>query len=79
MHEIHGGSDFRLHDDYGKTLSSVGQRLMLSLAGPTVTQLGFFLSMTASEIEPFSLFPDIMFIFDCLSVVIHWISKKAFT
>ena len=44
MHEIHGGSDLRFHDDYGKTLSSVGQRLMLSLAGPTVAQLGFFFS-----------------------------------
>ena len=28
MHGIHGGSGFRLHDDYGITLSLVGQRLL---------------------------------------------------
>ena len=43
MHEIHDGSDFRLHDDYGIALSSVGQGLMFVLAGPTVYQLSFFL------------------------------------
>ena len=32
MHEIHGASDFRLHDDYGITLSSVGQRLMFAFS-----------------------------------------------
>ena len=31
MHKIHRGSDFRLHDDYGISLPSVGQRLMFSL------------------------------------------------
>ena len=36
MHEILDGSDFRLHDDRGMSLQSVGQHLMLSLAGPIV-------------------------------------------
>ena len=31
MHGIHDGSDFRLHDDYGISLPSVGQRLMFSV------------------------------------------------
>ena len=32
MHEIHGGSDFRFHDNYGITLSSVGRRLMFAFS-----------------------------------------------
>ena len=28
MHAIHDGTDFRLHDDHGISLSSVGQRLV---------------------------------------------------
>ena len=33
MHEIHGWSDIRLgHDDYGITLSSVGQSLMFAFS-----------------------------------------------
>ena len=44
MHEIHDWSDIRLDDDYGISLPSIGQRLMFSLAGPTVGQLGFFIS-----------------------------------
>ena len=39
--EIHGGSDFRLHDDYGIALSSVDQRLMFPLAGSTVARFFF--------------------------------------
>ena len=31
MHEIHNGSDIRLDDDYGISLPSVGQCLMLSV------------------------------------------------
>ena len=31
MHETHDGLDFRLHEDYGISLSSVGQRLMFSV------------------------------------------------
>ena len=28
MHAIHDGADFRLHDEHGISLPSVGQRLM---------------------------------------------------
>ena len=32
MHKIHGGSDFRPHDDYGISLPSVGQHLMCAFS-----------------------------------------------
>ena len=39
MHEIYGGSVFRLgHDDYDITLSSVGQRLMFAFYWVHVAQ-----------------------------------------
>ena len=45
MHEIHDGSDFRLHVDYDISLPSAGQRLIVVFSwahcgsGPTVAQL----------------------------------------
>ena len=80
MHEIHYGSDFRLHDDYGISLPSVGQRLMFSVfSWAHCGSVGAFLQLlTVREWEPFSLFHHSMiYIFDYFPVVIHWISKEA--
>ena len=43
MHEIHGGSDFRTHDDYGISLSSVGQHLMFAFSLAHCGSAGGFL------------------------------------
>ena len=55
MLEIHGGSDFRLHDDSDITLSSVGQRLVFVFSwvhcGSTV-----FFSLALTVIELRALF-----------------------
>ena len=40
-----GGSDLRLNDDTDIKRSSAGQCLLLSMAGSTVAQLGFFLKL----------------------------------
>ena len=68
MHEIHGGSDFRLHDDYGITLSSVDQRLMFAFSwvhrGST--------AMTVGELKAIYFVSwQYVYIFDCFHVLIH--------
>ena len=80
MHEIHNGSDFRLHDDYGISLTSVGQHLMFSVFSRAHCGLiGDFLELlTFSELRTiFFVSLQYVYIFDYFPVVIHWISKEA--
>ena len=80
MHEIYDRLDFRLHEDYGISLSSVGQRLMVSVFGwAHCFSIWCFLKLlTVSELR------TIVFVssqyantFDYFPVVIRWISKDA--
>ena len=80
MHEIHYGSDFRLHDDYGISLPSVGQRLMFSVfSWARCGSIGAFLQLlTVREWGTiFFVSSQYDYIFDYFPVVIHWISKEA--
>ena len=86
MHEIHGGSDFRLHDDYGITLLSMGQRLMFVFSwahcGSTSSAQLVFFSLALPVIELRAIFFvswQYVYIFECFPVVLHWISKEAST
>ena len=64
MHEIPGGSDFRPHDDY-------------DISPPSVCW-GFSLALTVSELKAlFFISWQYDYIFDCFSVVVHWISMEA--
>ena len=80
MHEIHYGSDFRLHDDYGISLPSVGQRLMFSVfSWAHCGSIGAFLQLlTVREWRTiFFVSSQYVYIFDYFPVVIHWISKES--
>ena len=79
MHEIYYGLDFRLHEEYGISLSSVGQRLMFSVfSWAHCVSIGFSLKLlTVSELRTVS--KQYVYTFDYFPVVIHWISKDAST
>ena len=65
MHDFHDGLDFRLHDDYGISLPSVGQRLMFlfSWLSPLWLNWVISLALTVSELRTISLFPGSMYIY----------------
>ena len=79
MHEIHDGPGFRFHDDYGITLSSVGQRLMVVFSWVHCGSTGLLsLALTVSEFRTiFFVSWQHVYLFDCFSVVIDWIRKEA--
>ena len=68
MLEIHSGSAFILHDDYGITLLSVGQRLMYILSWVHCGSTGIFLALTVSELRAIFLCPDSKFVYLIVSL-----------
>ena len=58
MHEIHGGPDFRPHDDYGISLPLIGQHLVFAFSWAHCGSTVFFfsLALTASVLFPGSMF-----------------------
>ena len=82
MHEIHDVLDFRLHEDYGISLSLVGQRLMVSVfSWAHCVSIWFFLKLlTVSEFRTIVFVSSqYVYTFDYFPVVIHWIIKDAST
>ena len=77
--KFHGGSDFRLHDDYGITLSSADQRLMFVFRwAPLWLNWVFSLALAVSELRAlFCVSWQFVYISDCFPVVIHWINEEA--
>ena len=65
MLELHGGSDFRLHDDSDITLSSVGQRLVFVLSWVHCGSTFFSSALTVSELRaPFFVYWQYVYIFE---------------
>ena len=81
MHEIHDVSDFRLYEDYGMSLPSVGQRLIFVFSWAHCDSTWVVLKLlTVSELRTnFFVSWQYVYIFDCFPVAIHWMSKEAFT
>ena len=82
MHEIHDGSDFRLRKCYGISDTSVGQRLMFVFSWAHCGSIGgwFSLALTLGELRTnFFVSWQYVYIFDCFSLVINWISKEVST
>ena len=82
MHEIHGGPCFRLNDDPGIKLSSVGQCLVIVFGWSHNGVTGcFFLILTVCELRAiFFVSSRYVYKFDCVPVMMHWIlvSKDAY-
>ena len=78
MHENHGGLDFKLHDDPGIKLSSVGQCLVFVFSWAHCDSTD--LTLTVCELRAiFFVSSKFVYKFDCFRVMIHWISKEAST
>ena len=61
MHELRGGSDFRLHDDTGINFHRWVSAFFISIAGLTVAHSGFF-SLALTRVES----PFLCFVTVCL-------------
>ena len=72
MHEFHGGSDFRLHDDPGIKLTSVGRCLMFvfSLVHYGINWT-FSLVFVFERRALFFVSSQHVYRFDCFPMMIH--------
>ena len=72
MHKIHGGKTSNSINDYGITLSSVGQGLMFPFSWVHRGSARIFLALTVRDLRAIFLVSwQYVYIVDCFPVLIH--------